>query len=164
MYDGIQKRVRKLKRVKTKLIEFAEKVVQTDESASDILRVFDILSSTLLALESDLERQEMKRKIEQALLISEGEKDTVDRDAREAQVLERYRIAAERGEKVANVLQKSISTVANIQADLAAACPLHATRVNACVCLGFKYNVRFCQSKKSRRQEREREREGTACD
>lgn len=133
MYDGIQKRVRKLKRVKTKLIEFAEKVVQTDESASDILRVFDILSSTLLALESDLERQEMKRKIEQALLLHEGEKDQTDRDAREAQVLERYRIAAERGEKVANVLQKSISTVANIQADLAAACPLHGTRVNACV-------------------------------
>lgn len=125
----MRRSIRKLKKIKTTLLEYAKAHVETDEKAKDVLSVFDVLGSTLNALEHDVETERLKRDIELSLLREETRRDLIDRDADDARAVDRYRIAADRGERVATVVQRATTTTRRINAEVLAACPFRKTRI-----------------------------------
>lgn len=100
--------------------------------------MFDILGTTLNALEHDVEVERLRKEIQLNMLRDEIRSDLIDRDANDAKTVERYRVAAERGEKVAIVLGRANTTAQKIANDVQSACPFHKTKICASVSAFFE--------------------------
>ena len=93
------------------------------------LSFFDSMQDEFRLLVRNVEMERKRAELELLILRETVKRDLMDRDANDARVVEKMRVALERGDKMATLLSKSRDNVAQVERDLVTICPFARTRI-----------------------------------
>lgn len=124
----IEKSIRKLSKVKDRLVSYAPQI-QCSDTRQKFEKDVSLMETALEVLKRGINQERAFHTTRVSILRKELERDLLDRDANDAKIAERYRMAADRGESFANVLLKSKESNRQIESELLDLCPWYKTRV-----------------------------------
>lgn len=124
----IEKSIRKLSKVRSRLVSYAPQIHCSD-TRQKFEKDVSLMETALEVLKRGLDQERAFHTTRVCILKKELERDLLDRDANDARIAERYRMAADRGELFANVLLKSKESSRQIESELLEICPWYKTRV-----------------------------------
>lgn len=126
MKNGVDKQIRKLSKLQHKL----SKLVQSETFDSDATKSLEpILQKAIRSLVIELESERKYHEVQLSIINTEVKLDLIDRDANDAKVMDRQRIASERGEEFSSLVLKNRERVSQIDRELSTTCPWFRTRV-----------------------------------
>jgi hypothetical protein len=127
-FNPIEKSIRKLSKVKSRLVSYVPQI-HSSETRQQFEKDVSLIETAIEVLKRGVNQERAFHTTRVAILKKELERDLLDRDANDAKVVERYRMAADRGDTFANVLLKSKDSTRQIESELLEMCPWYKTRV-----------------------------------
>jgi len=126
MGSGINKQIRKLTKLHNKLKVLLE-AETFDKTAASSLE--PILEKAIRSLVVEVESERKYHETCLSIINTEVKLDLVDREANDAKVMDRQRIASERGDEFSSMILKNRERVSQIDHELSLTCPWFRTRI-----------------------------------
>ena len=124
--SGVDKQIKKLSKFHRKLKQF----IDTDSVDVNTAKALEpILEKVLRSLAIEIEYERRQHEVNLGIIKNEIKLDLIDRDANDARIMDRQRIASEKGEMFSTMMLKNRERVVQIDSELSAACPWFRTRV-----------------------------------